>query len=73
MNFCHFSKYRLSPESFFFFFFVSTEGKVLSTLEDSKKGNLARLCGLNVTDSHKKVTNRSCLVGLPLANVVLCS
>ena len=51
------------PESFFVCVFVSTEGLVLSSLEDSKKGNLSRLCGLNFADSLKKVTNGSCVVG----------
>lgn len=61
VNFSHFNKYRWSPWKLFLCVFVSTEGLVLSSLEDSNKGNLSRLCGLNFADSLKKVTNRSWL------------
>lgn len=70
VNFSHFNKYRWSPWKLFLCVFVSTEGLVLSSLEDSNKGNLSRLCGLNFADSLKKVTNRSCVVGKLLANVI---
>lgn len=37
---------------------TTDEGLVLSSLEDSNKGNLSRLCGLNFADSLKKNVNQ---------------
>lgn len=41
----------MMPVSILFF----AEGSVLAALDDGKKETLARLCGLNSADSHKKV------------------
>jgi len=47
-----------------FLFSVHAEGLVLSALDDNKKENLARLCGIASAGSHKKVITCACLLSI---------